>query len=159
MKHAIFSLFLLVLASSCQFFETEKISTETFYEEEIKAIDWKDVDQYPVFAECSDFSEKKALRSCFESTLSNNLYQSIQTRNIVASQPLLDTLMLEFLVSENATLSVVNIKMDSLTRKQFPRLENWLVQHIDSLALVAPAYKRGIPVKTHFTLPVVLQTH
>ena len=60
MKHAIFSLFLLVLASSCQFFETEKISTETFYEEEIKAIDWKDVDQYPVFTECSDFSEKKS---------------------------------------------------------------------------------------------------
>ena len=48
--------------------------------------------------------------------------------------------------------------MDSLTKAELPRLEETLRKKIDSIALTAPAYKRGIPVKTKFTLPIVLQT-
>tara|TARA_B110000211_G_scaffold105679_1_gene122880 strand:+ start:999 stop:1181 length:183 start_codon:yes stop_codon:yes gene_type:complete len=57
MKYAFYVLVLFVLAS-CQYFETDKISSETFYQQEIKTISWNDVDQFPSFSSCQHISEK-----------------------------------------------------------------------------------------------------
>ncbi|PKA82592.1 hypothetical protein ATE92_0725 [Ulvibacter sp. MAR_2010_11] len=158
MKNSVTLLFLLGLVTSCQFFETEKISTETFYEEELKTINWKDVDQYPVFAACEHQTEKAAQKVCFETTLSTQIYEYISTKNIVATRDVNDTVLLDLSVAKDAQLSVREIKIDSLITQEFPHLKNWMLQCIDSIQLVAPAYKRGIPVKTEFTLPIVIKT-
>ncbi len=158
MKNGIVIFLLLCLASSCQFFETEKISTETFYEEELKSIDWKDVDQYPAFAQCEAYSEKLAQKSCFENTLSSRIHEFINTKKVSAARPLNDTVKLKFSVTKEADLSVLKIQMDSLLRTEFPLLEEWISESIDSIEVVAPAYKRGIPIKTQFTLPIVIKT-
>ena len=157
MKYA-FLLAISILASSCQFFETEKISSETFYDEEIKTIDWKDVDQYPVFKSCETFSEKNEQKSCFENTLSSYLFEAVTNNKDVSIRSLHDTMYVKFSVSEKGKLSIKNIEMDSLTRAELPRLEEKIQHKIESITLTAPAYKRGIPVKTKFTLPIVLQT-
>jgi hypothetical protein len=34
-------------------------------------------------------------------------------------------------------------------------LKQWILESVDSMKLVAPAYKRGIPVATYFALPIV----
>ncbi len=158
MKHLFLLMILLGSAASCQFFETEKISTETFYEEDLKTIDWKDVDQYPSFSDCSSITDKKLQKNCFETTLSNHLYQSISRRKIIASHTINDTVFLGFSISNKGELSVNNIKMDSLVRNEIPLLETWIFQSIDSLSPIAPAHKRGIPVKTEFTLPIIIKT-
>jgi len=157
MKHIVF-LLLLFLASSCQFFETEKISTETFYDEELKAIDWKEVDQYPVFIDCDSLSEKQAQKTCFEQTLSLHLYKSISSKHIIATQDINDTVQLEFSISKEGILTVKNMEIDSLIQADLPLLKDWILQTIDSLQPIAPAYKRGIPVSTQFTLPIVIKT-
>lgn len=158
MKHLILYLIIAVTTVSCQFFETEKISSETFYDEEIKTIDWKDVDQYPVFKSCEDFSEKKAQKSCFENTLATYLFKAVTSNKDMSIKDLNDTVYVKFSVSENGQLFVKSIEMDSLTQAELPNLEQSLRIKIDSIELIAPAYKRGIPVKTKFTLPIVLQT-
>ena len=152
-------LLITLLASSCQFFETEKISSETFYDEEIKTIDWKDVDQYPIFKSCETFSEKKAQKNCFENTLATYLFKAVTSNKDMSIKDLNDTVYVKFSVSEKGQLSVKSIDMDSLTKAELPRLEEKLRKKIDSIVLTAPAYKRGIPVKTKFTLPIVLQTN
>jgi len=149
---------IMLLATSCQFFETEKISSETFYDEEIKTIDWKDVDQYPVFKSCEAFSEKEAQKNCFENTLATYLFEAVTSNKDMSIKDLNDTVYVKFSVSEKGQLSVKSIKIDSLIKAELPRLEEKLRKKIDSIALTAPAYKRGIPVKTKFTLPIVLQT-
>jgi len=151
-------LLVTLLATSCQFFETEKISSETFYDEEIKMIDWKDVDQYPIFKSCESLSEKKAQKDCFENTLAAYLFEAVTSNKDMAIKDLNDTVYVKFSVSEKGQLSVKSIDMDSLTKAELPRLEEKLRKKIDSIVLTAPAYKRGIPVKTKFTLPIVLQT-
>tara|TARA_R100000306_G_scaffold12238_6_gene14628 strand:+ start:51884 stop:52375 length:492 start_codon:yes stop_codon:yes gene_type:complete len=158
MKHLILYLIIATTTVSCQFFETEKISSETFYDEEIKMIDWKNVDQYPVFKSCESFSEKKAQKNCFESTLATYLFEAVSNNKDMSIKDLNDTVYVKFSVSEKGQLSVKSIEMDSLTKAELPRLEETLRKKIDSIALTAPAYKRGIPVKTKFTLPIVLQT-
>jgi hypothetical protein len=150
----LWSLFLV----SCQFFETEKISSETFYEEELKAINWEDVDQYPAFSVCDEFTEKKEQKQCFETTLGRIVHQTIESKNIITGQDINSTVLLAFNISNTGEISNLNIEMDTVVEKEIPLLRQWLIESIDSLPQVAPAYKRGIPVKTKFILPLVINS-
>ena len=114
----------LIVCTSCHFFETEKISSETFYDEEVKTINWKDVDRYPAFAACDTLSTKPNQKHCFEEALAAHL----------------------------------QMQMDSLLQKDFPHLQDSLHYSLEALQLVAPAYKRGIPVKTQFMLPIIVKS-
>ena len=151
-------LLILLLTGSCQYFETEKISTETFYEEEIKAIDWNDVDKYPAFSNCEKLNEKVDQKSCFENTLSQHLRKTFTNNNAIAVHDLNDTVQLTFSISNKGKIEVTSIKMDSVTQVEFPSLEAWFIQGIDTLTLVSPAYKRAMPVATQFTLPIIIRT-
>jgi hypothetical protein len=158
MKRKYLAILLSLSLVSCQFFETEKISSETFYEEELKAINWEDVDQYPAFSACEEFTEKKEQKHCFETTLSQYVYQTIESKNIVTGQDINSTVLLAFNISNTGEISNLNIEMDTVIEKEIPFLRQWLVECIDSLPQAAPAYKRGIPVNTKFTLPLVIKS-
>ncbi|MBT3587773.1 MAG: hypothetical protein HN507_03895 [Flavobacteriaceae bacterium] len=149
---------LYVSFQSCQFFETEKISSETFLKDEIKSINWKDVDQYPIFLNCDTFTEKKEQKSCFESTLSAHLYQVINSEKMRVTSDLNETFVLDFLVDEKGKLAITSMKIDSLLKVQIPLLATTIMEGIKTLQPIAPAYKRGIPVKTTFRLPLVIKT-
>ena len=157
MKHALI-LLLLLITSSCGYFETEKISTETFYQEELKEIDWKEVDQYPAFPSCENLTEKPSQKLCFENTLSSHLRQSFGKHNASAIRDLNDTVKLAFSINNKGKLIVTNILIAPSIEEQFPLLHSWLLEGIDTLRPVAPAYKRGIPVATEFVLPIVIRT-
>ena len=159
MKNLLLLLLIIIGISSCQFFETEKISTETFLEEEINAINWKDVDRYPVFKECEGISGKLETKSCFETTLINQLYLSINSENIIVSSDLNEEVLIEFIVNEKGNLKVNSIEMDSILQAKLPLLKNYIIASIDSLQPIAPAYKRGIPVRTTFKLPIAIKTN
>ncbi|PVW14216.1 hypothetical protein [Marixanthomonas spongiae] len=158
MKHLILYFIIAFTTVSCQFFETEKISSETFYDEELKTIDWNNVDQYPIFEPCSSFLDKASQKKCFENTLTTYLFEAVNNNRDKSLKELNDTVYVRFLVSEKGQLSVKNMDLDSLTKAELPNFEQNLRNKIDAIKLIAPAYKRGIPVKTHFTLPIVLQT-
>lgn len=154
----LFYLALLLFASSCQFFETEKISSETFYEEDLKAIDWEDVDQYPAFPECISFTEKWEKKHCFEETLQKYVSRSIGSKKMSTHTELHDTVLLEFSINRTGKISILNITMDSTLVRQLPSLRQWLAESIDSLPTLEPANKQGVPVETQFTFPVVIRT-
>src|SRR5690606_35910966 len=159
MVHRIFLVFLLLLATSCQFFETEKVSSDEIFKDEIKTINWKDVDRYPSFTNCEDNLEKLEQKDCFINTISSHLYQSINKENMVAAREVYDTIKVNFEVASSGQLYILQIEIDSLLQNEFPDLEMWILNSVDSLQPVAPAYKRGNPVKTQFTLPVVIKTN
>ncbi len=159
MKNLLLLLLITIGISSCQFFETEKISTETFLEEEINSINWKDVDRYPVFKECEGISDKMATKSCFETTLINQLYQSINSENFLVSSDLNEVVLIEFFVNEKGNLKINSIEMDTILQRKLPQLKNYIMTSIDSLQPIAPAYKRGIPVRTSFSLPISIKTN
>lgn len=158
MKYPLLFLFFLILTSSCQFFETEKISSDTFYKEELKTIDWNDIDQYPAFSICKEFNDTSEQRMCFVNTISNQIHQSIQYQNLTVMSHFNDTIEIDFSVSNTGELQIMNMRMDSLVEVRLPRLMTLIPEAIDSLSIISPAYKRGIPVNTTFTLPIVLKT-
>ncbi len=149
---------IFLLATSCQFFDTEKITSETFYEQEMKTIDWKCVDQYPAFPNCENETEKAVQKTCFTQALSEHIYGTIAEKELKTAIQLRDTIIMNFSVEKNATLKVTHITIDSTLQQSFPLLEDWLMKSVEEIHLIAPAYKRGVPVQTRFTLPIVVQT-
>lgn len=79
-------------------------------------------------------------------------------QGVASLKDLNDTIILSFSISEKAQISILEMQIDSLLQRAFPNLKDSLKYSIDALQLVAPAYKRGIPVKTQFTLPIVVTT-
>jgi hypothetical protein len=150
---------ILLTATSCQYFETDKISKEIFYQEELKTINWKDVDQYPAFLECENFTKKTEQKSCFENTLSSHLRQTFTNHKAISVRDLNDTVTVKFTISNTGQLSIMEMKITETVKAEFPLLHKWLEESIDTLRPVAPAYKRGIPVATQFTLPIIINTH
>ncbi|MCW5518570.1 hypothetical protein J1N09_01875 [Aureitalea sp. L0-47] len=158
MKVGLPILSLLFLLTSCQFFETEKISSETFYEQDIKTIDWNDVDQYPAFPNCTDLIDKEEQKRCFSDEIRNALSGIKNETAIGLDATFIDTIWVRLHVSETSKLSVTEIEMDSLLTRYFPNFKSEVIRRIDSLQLVEPANKKGVPVKTEFSLPIVIQT-
>ena len=151
--------FLFTALSSCQFFETEKISSEEFYEEELKMVTWNEIDQYPTFSLCEDLVEKKQQKTCFEETISNAIYDYISSKNIVASKQIKTSVILELMIQKTGKIKMSSIEIDSITQAEIPLLENWLNESIDNIPPLNPALKRGIPVTTQFQLPIVITTN
>jgi len=146
------------LLTSCQYFKAERISQETYLEEEVESINWREVDRYPLLASCSELSNKIQQQRCFTQRVSKVVQAMVDHNMATTSQAVSDTVYLEFFVSEKAELLITDLRIGPHVQDALPELEALLMTCVDSLKLVAPAYKRGIPVKTRFTLPVVLRS-
>lgn len=156
--YRVFLIFLLGMASSCAFFETERISSEEVLEEELKSFDWSDIDTYPSFPNCDGIMEKGEQRGCFETTILSSVQEQLALGKWVTSHPLNDTLFLHLRVDTAGTLTMEPVHLDSLVKVSLPKMDSLLEQGILQLPEMAPAYKRGIPVHSKFILPVVINT-
>ena len=114
--------------------------------------------EYPIFKNCELVSNKEQQKSCFESTLSSYIYQSINSKETIVTTDLNETLTIDFIVDEKGKLMITSMIIDSLISAQIPLLEKNIKKVMDSIQPIAPAYKRGIPVKTSFQLPLELKT-
>ncbi len=158
MKYGFLILFLLSVCTSCKYFETEKITSEEFLEEELKSITWNEVDTYPHFPECSESLEKPAQKECFETTLLNHIQAQLLQKELISSEALHDTVLMTLHIDNTGEISVTETTGDSLTFAELPELKLWLEESIALLPDTQPALKRGIPINTKFTLPVVVKT-
>ena len=143
---------------SCQYFESEKISSETFYEQEVEAINWGSVDQYPLFPECEGLSDKSEQLECFTRILSGKLEEAVGSGVPALPDSVQDTIYLYFSVSETGELSLREITSDAEITRRAPKLDSMIKAKISETKLVAPAYKRGIPVKSEFTMPLIIMS-
>ena len=120
-------------------------------------VDYNTVDVYPLFLDCNncDTSEKQNL--CFEMELVRRLQRLVATKKIRGFTTKEETLEVEILVNTEGKISITNIDMSEELAKAVPRLDSALIHSVNALPLVVqPSLKRGIPVNSVFTLPVVL---
>lgn len=158
MKLGVFLFFLVVLASSCDSVLNQKKTSQEFLEDELKTINWNEVDTYPLFPDCDESETKINQQRCFETTLHNHLKKFIQTQELVSSVLIDDTLLIHLSISKDSEFFITEITGDSLTFDTFPELQNQLYESISTLPKVEPALKRSVPVNTAFVLPLVIKT-
>lgn len=145
-----------ILLTSCDFFQSKKVSTEALLEEEMQAINWKDVDDYPSFADCEGVTTKPEKKMCFENYLYDLLTSNLDAQKIVVTEDVSDTVTLKIHIDKEGKFTIKTIDMDSLTRAQIPELDSILRHSFDSLPKLYPAIKRSQQVATEFSLPVIV---
>lgn len=156
MKKALF-LLLVVLISSCDQFETRKISSEEILSEETRELNWSEVDQYPSFGECRDIIEMETAKACFEEKVAAYVYAQLEEKQPVVSDSFEETLLLHLRISEKGIPTIDSMEIDSVITYHLPDIKAWLRESIDSLPTIHPATKRGIPVATKFRMPVMIK--
>ena len=149
--------FFIILLSSCSYFEKKKVYTNDIVEEELQAINWKDVDQYPSFDACENLSNTFNKKQCFEKTLRDCVNTYLSKQNIIVTKDVEDTIKLKININHIGKLSIKMIKINDEVKLQIPKIDSLLRHSFDSLPKIYPAIKRGQQVETEFVLPIVVK--
>jgi len=147
---------IIVVTYSCDFISPKKTTLRNTALLDT-VIDYNEVDVYPLFLDCNncDSSEKQNL--CFEMELVRRLQKITSKSHLGALDQAHDTILVDILVNTEGRISIVEIHKNSETSRSIPELDSLLFKSIASLpAAVQPSLKRGIPVNSMFTLPIVI---
>ncbi|MGB5378387.1 hypothetical protein [Muriicola sp.] len=132
--------------------------TQKIVEDELRGIDWNEVDQYPLFEGCDETAAKQAQRQCFENTLLQNLGMTLQDFHFIIEDDIETTIYIDFLVDNKGEITVVTIDKNADIEDQLPEFNGIITKGLKSMPVPAPALKRGVPVKTRFRLPLQITT-
>ena len=148
---------LLLVFTSCQYFEKQVPSEKELLQKELKSINWKEVDEYPSLVDCESVTDKKQQQQCFFERLTQLIQEKLSVDTLAALYPELDTIEVKVTVFPNATLQFEpQFPKDSVAYDTI-KIDSILRARLVGFPKVNPAIKRGIPVKTQFILPVILK--
>lgn len=148
---------LLILLTGCNSSTKREEKTQELVDQEIRAIDWEEVDQYPLFADCDELAGRPEQKKCFMETLLKHFSKTLQESDLVLEEEVKDTVFVDFRMEDTGAITLITIKNDEEIQKQLPGFRNQIEKSLNSLPRIEPALKRGIPVSAKFRIPIVLQ--
>jgi hypothetical protein len=153
-----FSLYLaLLIFSSCQYFDRQIPSEKELLQKELKAINWKEVDEYPSVADCEKIGGKELRQQCFFEVMSQLIQTRLNIDTLAVMYPQLDTIEVKVTVFPDATINFEpQFPKDSVVYDTI-KIDSILHARLSDFPKINPGIKRGIPVKTQFILPVILR--
>jgi len=144
------------LAASCQYIDRAPSEGEML-QDQLKAIDWKQVDQYPSVADCESLGDKSQQRQCFFDFLSTQIQQKLPADTLARLYTKRDTIEVKVTVFPDSSLKFEpQFPRDSVAYDTI-RIDSILRVRLVDFPKINPAIKRGIPVKSQFVLPVILK--
>lgn len=150
-------LLLLFVLQSCQHFDKQIPSEKELLKQQLKEINWEEVDEYPSVLECEKLSDEKQRKQCFFEFLTSTIQQKLNTDTLSILYPELDTIEVKITVNSDATMLFEPLfPKDSVTYDKI-KIDSIIRARLIDLPKINPALKRGIPVRTQFILPVILK--
>ena len=132
-------------------------SENELLQKELKAINWKEVDEYPSVADCDNIDNKAQRQQCFFEVLTQIIQQKLNSDTLSVLYPKLDTIEVKVTIFPNATMQFEpQFPKDSVAYDRI-KIDSILKVRLVDFPKVNPAIKRGIPVKTQFILPVIIK--
>jgi len=158
MKKTVIIVFLsLLLFNSCQYFDKQVPSEKELLQKELKAINWKEVDEYPSVVDCEKIENKTQRQHCFFEYMTQLIQEKLDSDTLSVMYPELDTIEVKVTIFANATMKFEpQFPKDSVAYDTI-KIDSILKARLVDFPKVNPAIKRGIPVKTQFILPVILK--
>ncbi|WP_289038698.1 hypothetical protein [uncultured Zobellia sp.] len=147
----------LFLLTACNWSASKEEKTQELVNKEILSIDWEDVDQYPLFADCDEIASKQEQKQCFMATLLKHFSKTLEESDFVVEEAVKDTIFVDFLMEASGAISLLDIDKGNITEDQLPGFDQQIEKSLNSLPKIEPALKRGIPVRAKFRIPIVLQ--
>lgn len=152
-----FLFFAFLLLNSCQYVDKQVPSEKELLQKELKAINWKEVDEYPSVIDCEQINDKKQRQQCFFEVLTQLIQEKLSMDTLSILYPELDTIEVKVTVFPNSTMQFEpQFPKDSVAYDKI-KIDSILKVRLVNFPKINPAIKRGIPVKTQFILPVILK--
>jgi hypothetical protein len=149
---------LAVSLTSCEWFASPETKAQRLVEEELSAINFNEVDQFPLFDACEETAPREEQQRCFQQTLVMHLAMALQDFEFQSEARLADTLFVDFMVDRQGKVTVVSMDKNPDFSKENPEFERIVAKSLRSLPRLEPALKRGIPVSAQFRIPLILKT-
>jgi hypothetical protein len=149
--------FLSQLFSSCQYFDKQVPSEKELLQKELKAINWKEVDEFPSVAGCEKIENKAMRKQCFFEYMGQLIQQKLSVDTLSILYPELDTIEVKVTVYPNSRLIFEPLFPKDSVAYDTVKIDSILKARLVGFPKINPAIKRGIPVKTQFILPVILK--
>ncbi|WP_033194528.1 hypothetical protein [Ochrovirga pacifica] len=121
-------------------------------------INLTEIDQYPQFKECDALLDFEKSKTCFEKHMYQQINTGIQQLQLKTKTNFSDTLLVKFSINTHGAFLCKNIQLKDSTQILFPNLSKDIAQIIQTIPTVLPAQKRGIPVTSSYTIPILIQT-
>jgi hypothetical protein len=149
-------LFLPMLLASCQYFDKQVPNEDELLQQRLKEIDWNRVSSYPSLEECDVITDKKLKKDCFFSTITRLIQEKLDNDTIAMMYPEIDTIQVKVTVFPDATLQFEpQIEQDSVTYNVV-KIDSIIKARLVDFPKIQPAQKEGVPVKSQFIVPVIL---
>lgn len=156
MKKAL-ALIVLFFTFSCQYFDKQVPSEDALLKEQLKEINWKEIDEYPTVVDCEKISDEAQRKQCFFEFLTQTIQQKLDVDTLANLLPKLDTIEVKVTVFPNSLVTFEpQFPKDSVVYDTI-KIDSILHSRLVDFPKIKPAIKRGIPVKTQFVLPVILK--
>lgn len=159
MRKLVLLIIFMGLFVSCELFESKEDKTQKLVNEELLAIDWNDVDQYPLFEDCDETASKDAQQECFQNVITEYFSEALSELKFEVRNDMNDTVYIDFLIDEHGFISVLNVEEKTAVLNEISDFNSKISEQLNDLTTVAPALKRGNPVSLRFRLPLVLNTY
>lgn len=150
---------IFLLLASCQYFLSQEERTQQLVDKELMAIDWDDVDQYPLFTACDEDVSKSEQKYCFEARLMEHVAKAFEDLEINVDHELNETVFVDLKIDEHGFITVLNVTEGKGLAQQLPNFGEEVSKRLNDLTTVAPALKQGTPVSITMRLPLVLNTN
>lgn len=139
---------------ACQLIDRQVPSKDELLEKELQSINWEEVDEWPSVPDCDSVSEKQARKQCFLDFLAQTIGSRIEADTLAVLYPELDTISVKVMINPDSTVVFQPITDADLYSGQ--RIDSIIKSRLYDFPKVNPALKRGLPVRTQFDLPVIL---
>lgn len=150
-------LLVILLFTSCQYFEKQVPSEKELLQKELKAINWKEVDEFPSFVDCDKLDNKARRQQCFFEFLTQLIQEKLSNDTLSILYPELDTIEVKVTIFPNSKMQFEPLFPKDSVAYDTIKIDSILHARLVGFPKVNPAIKRGIPVKTQFILPVILK--
>ena len=144
-----------VLLYSCQLFDKKVPDENQLLQQELQKINWEEVDELPSVLSCDTIKDPAVKKQCFFDYLTQLIQQKLSVDTLSVLYPQLDTIDVKVTISPDATMVFEPQITDTLSYNT-TKIDSILKARLVDFPAVHPAIKRGIPVKTQFVLPVLL---
>lgn len=158
MKKTIQLLFLLLAIQSCQYFEKQVPDEKELLKQELKKINWDEVDEFPSVLQCDTIIDAAIKKQCFFDYMAQTIQERIGIDTLRIEYPKIDTINVKITINTDSSLQFeTQYTNDSIALADKTKIDSILMSRLSDFPKVEPAIKRGVKVKTQFVIPVIIK--
>lgn len=156
MNKLLLFIFMSVVMASCQWTAKKLPDENSLLQEEIGKIDWTKVDLYPGVEQCDSLFDEAERKKCFFEFITRSLQEELISDTLSGRFGQLDTLKVLVTVQTDSRIKLELYDFPDSLKTQTASIDSLLKAKERNFPVVQPAVKRGLPVKSQFLVPLVL---